>query len=548
MLMTETPRDTELPPVPAALAVAKSRRPMQVVWLVPLAAVLIGGWLAVKAVRERGPVITISFKTAEGIEAGKTRIKYKSVDIGLVKSVTLSEDRTRVIATAELTKQSEGLLVSDTTFWVARARITGGSVSGLGTLLAGSYIGVDVGKAEDEQREFVGLEVPPLFTTDSPGRQFVLHAANLGSLDIGAPVYFRRIQAGQVVSYKLDADGGGVAIRVFINAPYDKFVNPHTRFWQASGFDVTLDSAGVRLQTESVVSMLLGGLAFETRSDAPVADPSPENMQFELYAERAAALRHPDTIVETYVLAFRESVRGLVRGSPVDFSGVVIGEVSSINIDFSSPAREYAMLVEINLYPERLQRRYRSDSAAAGKKLDSHQLLDRLVARGLRAQVRSGNLLTGQLYVALDFFPDAPRAKIDWRRKPVELPSMRGSLQELQQNAADVAKRLSKVPFEQLGADLRQTLQSAATLMQRLDSEVTPEAHNALVDARKALSAAERTLSSAERALSADAPLQQDAREAMREIARAAQAFRVLADYLERHPEALIGGKKEDEK
>ncbi|HSS46730.1 MAG TPA: MlaD family protein, partial [Burkholderiales bacterium] len=171
--MADAPRDVELPDIPEAVAVPKSRWSIQLVWLIPLVAALIGGWLAVKAVLERGPMITISFKTAEGLEAGKTKIKYKEVEIGVVKSVTLSEDRTRVIATAEIVKEAENLLVEDIRFWVVRARISGGSVSGLGTLLAGSYIGVDIGKSVKPQRNFVGLEVQPLFATDVPGRQFV---------------------------------------------------------------------------------------------------------------------------------------------------------------------------------------------------------------------------------------------------------------------------------------------------------------------------------------------------------------------------------------
>ncbi|MGH8760521.1 MAG: intermembrane transport protein PqiB [Burkholderiales bacterium] len=543
--MADTPDNTGLSDIPQAIAVRKSRWSIQLVWLIPLVAALIGGWLAAKAVLERGPTITISFKTAEGLEAGKTRIKYKEVEIGVVKSVRLSEDRTRVIATAEIVKEAENLLVEDTRFWVVRARISGASVSGLGTLLAGSYIGVDIGKSEKAQRNFVGLEVPPLFFTDVPGRQFVVHSGDIGSLDIGAPVFFRRLQVGQVTAYQLDKDGRGVTLNIFVNAPYDKYVNANTRFWHASGIDVTLDAGGVKVQTESLISILLGGIAFQTPEGSEAFAPADAKTVFELFHNRDQALKQPDLESETYLMAFDESLRGLLPGAPVDFRGIVIGEVVSFSIEINPKTKYFEMLVETRIYPGRLSALQKMQTEA----LDRKELLNAWVKRGLRGQLRTGNLLTGQLYIALDFFPHAPKAEIDWSKKPIQLPTLSGGLQELQTTISVlankltvIANKLEKVPYEQIGNDLSQTLQNANNLIQRLDTEVAPEAREVLKDAHK-------TLTAADRFLSADAPLlQQDTREAMREIARAAQALRVLADYLERHPEALIRGKPEDEK
>ena len=542
--MADAPRNAELPDIPEAVAVPKSRWSIQLVWLIPLVAALIGGWLAVKTILERGPTITISFETAEGLEAGKTKIKYKGVEIGLVKSVTLSENRTRVIATAEIVKEAESLLVEDTRFWVVRARISGGSVSGLGTLLAGSYIGVDIGKSVKPQRNFVGLEVQPLFFTDVPGRQFVVHSSDIGSLDIGAPIFFRRLQVGQVTAYTLDKDGKGVTLKIFVNAPYDQYVNANTRFWHASGIEVTLDAGGVKVQTESLVSILLGGIAFQTPAGSEALPPADANTVFELFHNRDQALKQPDMESETYLMAFDESLRGLLPGAPVDFRGIVIGEVVSFSIEINPRTKYFEMLVETRIYPGRLHALERMQTEI----LDRKELLNAWVKRGLRAQLRTGSLLTGQLYIALDFFPHAPKAEVDWSKKPPRLPTLPGGLQELQTTIivlADkltmIANKLEKVPYEQISKDLSQTLQSVNSLMQRLDTDIAPAARDVLVDAHK-------TLTAAERLMSADAPLQQDTREAMREIARAAQALRVLADYLERHPEALIRGKTEDQK
>jgi len=190
---------SDLNDLPEAVAISRRRRLPQLVWVIPIVAMIIGGWLVADNIGQRGPTVVISFLAAEGIEPGKTRIRYKDVDIGEVKNVAVAKDRSRVLITAQLVKQAEKFLVSDTRFWVVRPRISGGKISGFGTLLSGAYIGVDIGKASQMSSEFVGLEVAPILTNGLPGRHFILRAANIGSLDIGSPVYFRRIQVGEVV-------------------------------------------------------------------------------------------------------------------------------------------------------------------------------------------------------------------------------------------------------------------------------------------------------------------------------------------------------------
>ena len=222
--MTDTHQDPELIEIPEAVAEPKRRHSIQLVWLIPIVAAIIGGTLAIKTYLQKGPTITITFKTGEGLEAGKTKIKYKDVEIGVVKDVTIAKDLSHVIVTAELKKETTPYLVEDTRFWVVRPRISGGSVTGLGTLMGGAYIGIDVGKSKQPQRTFKGLDIPPAFTTNDPGSLFQLHSADLGSLDIGSPLYFRRIQVGQVASYELDKDGTGVTFKVFVAAPYDRYV------------------------------------------------------------------------------------------------------------------------------------------------------------------------------------------------------------------------------------------------------------------------------------------------------------------------------------
>jgi paraquat-inducible protein B len=539
--MAETPHRPEPSDIPSAVAAPKSRRTVQLVWLIPLVAALVGGWLAVKSVLDRGPVITISFKSAEGLEAGKTKLKYKDVEVGLVNSVALSPDLSRVIVTAEMGKSAGPHLVEDTRFWVVRPRVSGGSVSGLGTLLGGSYIGVDIGTSTREIRDFTGLETPPVFTSNAPGREFVLRSENIGSLDYGSPVFFRRLQVGQVAAYELNKDGSGVTLKIFVNAPYDQYVNANTRFWEASGIDFKLDASGVEINTQSLVSIAIGGIAFQTPATSAVLPPAEPNSAFNLFNNRAEAMKRPDSIIDTYVMVFNESLRGLAPGAPVDFRGIVVGEVVSVNTYIDPVTTVLSFPVEINIYPERFSSRSLTGSKSGRMFKDRKVAIDILTARGLRAQLRTGNLLTGQLYIALDFFPDAPKTKVDWAKKPPELPTVAGTAEDLRAAVGSIARKLDKMDFEAIGANLQETLKSTNKLIQRLDTELAPEAHAMMEEARRAMA-------SVERSVEAKSPLQQDTREALREIARAAQAFRNLADYLEQHPEALLRGKKEDAK
>jgi len=284
--MADAPRDFDLP---EAVAASKRRWSLSIVWAIPIVAALAGGWLAFKAISEQGPTITITFKTAEGLEAGKTKIKYKNVDVGEVKQIALSRDASEVVVTAEVVKGATPYLVEDTRFWVVRPRIGAGGVSGLGTLFSGVYIGADIGKSSQARRKFTGLEVPPVFTSDVPGRQFVLRGHDLGSLDQGDGVYFRRVQVGQVTAAELDKDGNGVTVKIFVNAPYDQYVTTNTRFWHASGIDLSLDTSGFKVHTQSLAAIILGGIAFQTPPGIAVSAPAEADAVFTLFSDRAQA-------------------------------------------------------------------------------------------------------------------------------------------------------------------------------------------------------------------------------------------------------------------
>jgi paraquat-inducible protein B len=534
-------------PIPHALPVPKRRWAVNIVWLIPLVAALVGGWVAIHYLMQRGSSITIEFANADGLEAGKTKVRYKEVDIGTVSAIAIAKDRSHVIVTAKMAKQAEDLLVTDTKFWVVRPRVTLNSISGLGTLLSGAYIGLDAGKSEEGKWDFKGLETPPPIPSDLPGRRFKLHADDIGSLYVGAPVYYRRVEVGSITAYKLDENGKGITLEVFINAPHDRLVTTNARFWHASGIDVSIESSGVKLNTESLTSIIVGGISFQAPDETAAGDAALADTMFPLYDNKASALKLISREVHSYVLYFDESLRGLAPGAQVDFRGIPLGEVKSVSIEYDREDKVVRFPVEIDIYPERMRARYRPGAPEmSAMERNPQQLLDRMVARGFRAQLKSANLLTGQLYVALDFFPKASIAKIDWNKKPVELPTAPGALEDIQQTLGNIAGKLEKVPFDAIGNDLSRalktldtTLKSANSTLKQVDSSVVPELRGTLESARKALGNAERTLAS-------DAPVQSDLRDTLTEVSRAARTLQDLADYLSRHPESLIRGKKGD--
>ncbi|MCM8611942.1 MlaD family protein [Accumulibacter sp.] len=548
------------PELPLAQVTARKRGRLSAVWIIPIIAALLGGWIAVQKLLAEGPTVEIGFSSAEGLEAGKTTVKYNGVDVGRIESLKVSPDRQRILASVQMAPEARDWLVDGTAFWVVRARIAGGSVSGLGTLLSGSYIGMQIGTGSERQRSFTALEVPPVVASNAQGRYFKLQASSLGSLDFGTPIYFRRLQVGQVASYALDEDGRGLTIRVFVNAPYDRYVKAETRFWQASGLDFSLNADGLDVRTQSLTSILVGGLAFDTPAENADNDPAPADTAFELFDDQETAMKAPERGSLRYVLYFDESVRGLAAGAPMTFLGMPIGEVVSVRLEVDRQKKDVAVRARVLVaaYPQRFLDILADPQVVTGGRTAitqqmRQQLMDGLVARGLRAQLQPGSLLTGQLYVALSYVPQATKAKIDWRSDPPVFPSVKGSFTDIETRVTSILAKIEGLPFEAIGKDLQQslatlakTLQDFDALVRRWDGELSPELAKTLAEARRTLAAAERSFDGAGKLLAPDSQTMTELQATVVELRRAAQSIRVLADYLERHPEALVRGKSEE--
>jgi len=499
-----------------------------------------------------------------------------------VTEIRLTPDLTRVLVTAELVKAAEDFLSANTRFWIVRARVAAGQVSGLGTLFSGAFIGLDPGKPGLPASHFEGLETPPVVTTDLPGRHFMLQATRLGSIDIGAPVFYRQIKVGQVVGYLLKEDGMAVDVRIFINAPFDKYVFKNTRFWNASGLDIALDANGIRINTESVVTIMIGGIAFETPANLEPGDLAEPNEMFRLYETREKIFEKTYAKKNRWLLQFDGSVRGLTVGSPVEFRGIRIGQVLDINLEYDSKEKAFRIPVLVEIEPERIKVLGERDLT------DQKQMDNFLVDQGLRAQLKTGSLITGQLFVELDFHPEAPPAKIIWEGRYPQIPTVPTSMEEITTSLTALLKKLEKLPIEQIGNDVRDTVQGAKrlvnsaelqqsvaalnkTLVQAqefaasLKTVIAPELKSAVANLNSTLKhtrqlaqnfdrtvapeidatlkEAQSTLSAIKGSVNKDSPFYYELMRVFRELSGAARSIRVMADYLERNPDALIYGK-----
>ncbi len=538
--------------LPRAVATRRSR--LSVVWLIPLAALAVGGWLAYKTFSEQGPTIVIELASAAGLQAGKTKVKFKDVDVGQVTSIDVSPDLKSVMVSAQLTPGAAAYLTEGTRFWVERPRVTASRVTGLETLLSGAYIAIDPVEEGEPRRRFQGLEAPPLFTTSEPGSRFELRSSTLGSLNIGSPVYYRQIQVGQVVGYTLQEDGQGVSIELFISAPHDRLVYSGTRFWNASGLDFSISANGLRVDTQSLLSVLIGGVAFDTLDtiggDRERARPGE---LFPLYPSREEAHEKVYAHKERYLMFFTGSVRGLSVGAPVLLRGLAIGQVLDVQLTFNTDDFEFQVPVLVEIEPDRIG--VTGDRAT----LDSDRVLERLVKAGLRGQLKSGSLLTGQLYVDLDFHKEAPAATVSKFGEYDVVPTLAAPLDALTTKINDILDKVGEIPIEKIGQDVSETAAGANALVnsgelkqaiveiestlseirataQQLNANIAPELTTTLKQTTS-------TMKSAESVIAENSPMYIELRRMFTELSAAARSVRVMAEYLERHPEALLKGK-----
>jgi len=507
----------------APAAVVERKSGFSLVWIVPIVAALIGAWLWWDALQKRGPEITIEFHTAEGLEAGKTKILFKSVEVGEIGSVELKPDLSGVVCRAEMGPKTGPLLRESARFWVVRPRIGLAGISGLGTLLSGAYIEVDPGREGDLTRSFVGLEEPPQTPLDAPGLKLALDADALGSVGVGSPVSHRGLTVGKVEGYHLLSDGDALRIDIYIDPAYAHHVRADSRFWNASGIDLSFGAEGLKFTATSLVSLLSGGVEFDTVGDESDSPPGKSGTLYRLYPDRTAS-REVFTQTREYVLYVTGSVRGLSKGAPVEFKGLRLGTVKSIKMvqpKFTDALTQAVVRIAIEIEPERIGMDFRTDSTPK-------ELIGRVIERGLRAQLASGNLLTGSLLVDLVIDPDSP-ATLRGQPDELELPTIPSTSERITQT-------LDEVPA--LMAEARRAVSGLADLADSADVRETVTSAHAALDQASAL------LTSISAQLAAQSSLQIRLADALDELTAGLRSIRQLADTLDRHPEALLKGKE----
>jgi len=538
-------------------AKVQTKRSFSIIWVVPIIALLIGGWLTFKAMSEKGPEITITFETADGLVAGKTAVKFKDVDVGKVTKLELNDDASGVVATVEMTNNASSYLTDKTQFWVVRATVAAGEISGLGTLLSGAYIGCNPSTEGKKQTHYKGLEKPPILTADLPGRHFVLKSKELGSLDLGSPIYYRGIKVGQVVDYDFDETAEAVLFKVFIRDPFHKKVTDNTRFWNASGVDFTMDATGIKMDTQSLVSIMLGGVAFDLPEHAQQGEQAEEDKDFLLYEDRDASNEVTYNIKQYYLMYFNQSVRGLSPGAPVEILGIKVGEVVKVELLFDQTTLEFLIPVLVYFEPERLNLLITEEGKVArgtakAEEIEATQkdkqgrnmVVKELVARGFRAQLKTGNLLTGQLFVDLANYPDAPPKELMTEQGYTVFPTISAPFEQIVNRVDNILKKFEKVPFDKIGMDLQlavesltKTLDEIKDMSGNINQETVPKINAALDQMQEAMKGVESTLGP-------DSALSYNARQVTNELSMAIRSIRSLLEYLERDPQALLLGKE----
>jgi len=501
--------------IPQAKTVTKSNS-ISPIWVIPIIALLIGAWLVFQS---STIFVEVTFKSAAGLEAGKTLVKLRNVKIGKLTEVRFAEDLSEVIVVMELTGISSDILTDSTRFWVVKPRVGVEGVSGLDTLLSGAYIEIDPGEGGSPMQKFKGLEEPHLYQLGNPGTKYILNSNKLGSLSRGAPIKYRGITVGSITRYKLIEDHSYVEIEIFINSPHDKFVKKHSRFWNISGMNVALDAKGFDFKMESVSSLISGGIAF-TNAYTPTAEDTEqgqakENKSFTLYATEEPNIVEKVTFGAPIKLYFEQGVSGLSIGAAVEYKGIRIGTVTNVGVEESKGKNNIITFALIEIEPERLPSNVQDERLSHEQRVKKvYHFFDHMIKQGVRGQLKS-NILTGKSLIVLDVFADAKPASIKYTKNYIIVPTVAESVPGIIKQINELLARLESVPIENIGANL---------------DNVTLNINNLI----KSLNAEEGGMTGTQ------------VNEVLNELNRAARSIRVMSEYLERHPEALIQGKNKE--
>lgn len=528
--------------------VVKKMRIISPVWIVPITAIIIAVWLAVQAQLEKGTEIEITLRNASDVMAGQTLIKLKDVEVGRVNKVTLSDDLKSVTLKANIDRHVSRHLSKNTRFWVVTPRISAAGVSNLGTLISGVHILMDPGEKDGYATRFVGLDAQPILKSDEPGTSYIVESEALNSLDIGSPIYFRQIRVGEVTGYNLSEDAQSVDINIFIRAPHDRMVQTRTRFWNVSGFGVSIGADGMKAKLASLASLINGGIEFDNATGFTADNVADDGKRFYLHPDRESVLEGRFNIKYFYLMKFSGNVRGLNVGAPVEFKGIKVGEVVDVLLD-SADNTEGNLHVYIAMEPQR----FNPEESPSKEEVD--QRMSDLVAQGLHGQMKVGSIVTGSKYIDL-IFTDTPEpdAFVQVDNYSI-IPTVIDSTDQLMAQVNNVLTQVNDIPIAKIGKDLSASLASLNSMLATLEKQGTAkkvdaavgDLGNTLKTANDALAQISQTMLSLDQTIAPDSELKHELTGMLKSLSDAADSVELFMDELTRHPNALLSGAKKDD-
>jgi paraquat-inducible protein B len=437
------------------------------IWLLPVITVLIGIWMLYLFWSTRGQLVSIEFENAAGLEAGVTKVKTRSVDIGVVDSIRLSENSNGVIVTARLAQTAHKLLRKDTQFWIVSPKIDKTGISELHTLMSGSYIKLVPGVDETIADSFVGLEGPPVTPADVPGLHITLNSNKTFAFSAGDPIFYRDLAVGSIESVHFNFDERVVYYDAFIKKPYHRLITTNTRFWRLSSLQFDLSADGVSASVGSLESMLRGGLAFDVPDNLPPGEQINKWASFTVYTDQQVALQPHYQYSTQMVIMIPDNVRGLKVDAPVEFKGVPIGRVLQINLEHSKPGNlldvSSTVAVLISIAPGLLGL---DDSEISVQQVKDD--LNRRIKNGLKASLKSGNLLTGSQLIELKYQPDPEPADAVYFSQWQVIPYVPDSYSQLGDQASELLTSMNHVPWQKLSTNTNNLLVDAAEMSNKL--------------------------------------------------------------------------------
>ncbi|MEO5721238.1 MAG: MlaD family protein [Chthoniobacterales bacterium] len=503
--------DVLTPDQPRLTPVVKSGRRLSPIWIIPVVAAVLGLWLAVKYFSERGPQITVHFETAEGIVGNKTPVLCRSVNVGTVTSVGLTENLKGVRVKMQMTAEATRLLTKDTQIWVVRPRYGAAGISGLSTIVSGSYIELEPGLSEEPRRDFVGIEEPPVTPKGVPGLRITLFTDEAGGVAPGTQIVYKGLTAGRIETRVFHPENGKVEFGAFISREYAGLVRNNTKFWNMSGIDVQIGANGFELHAGTLESLLVGGITFGQPDGASNAPAVSDGETFILYDSVSDTKKFVMKDSLPYLLLFTGSVRGLNEDAPVDFRGVRIGTVKGVNFRYlpNDPERRVPVLIQID--PGFITDLPKESTEPAEK------FIEEAVRGGLRASLKTGSLITGQMYVDLDFQKDAPSMSVTEIDGYRVLPTGGSSLAELQDKASALLDKMQALPLEDTIKSATAALASIKAMAEDLNKTMSGYGENGA--------------------------LYQKLTDTLRQLDDTLQSVRSLSGTIERKPNSLIFGK-----